>query len=134
MPQPSLWPLLAYAALILCVTAAMIAASYLLGPRGRRGSADPFESGVKPTGTTGIRITAGFYLVALSFLIFDLEAAFIFAWAVAARELGLRGYLGLVIFIGILLVILAYEWKRGFLDWGPQTRERRHAQPSGAPK
>lgn len=103
----------------------MVIVSFLLGPK-RRGhiGAGPFESGIAPTGSTRIRFSAGFYLVALSFLIFDLEAAFIFAWAASARQTGWSGYGGLVFFVVTLAVLLAYEWKRGLLDWGPRRRGR----------
>ncbi|MAY21083.1 MAG: NADH-quinone oxidoreductase subunit A [Erythrobacteraceae bacterium] len=58
-----------------------------------------------------------FYLVAISFLIFDLEAAFLFPWAVSLGETGWTGWVGMMVFLGILVVGLAYEWKKGVLDW-----------------
>ncbi len=58
-----------------------------------------------------------FYLVAISFLIFDLEAAFLFPWAVSLDETGWTGWVGMMVFLGILVVGLAYEWKKGVLDW-----------------
>ncbi|NBS22565.1 MAG: NADH-quinone oxidoreductase subunit A [Altererythrobacter sp.] len=58
-----------------------------------------------------------FYLVAISFIIFDLEAAFLFPWAVSLGETGWTGWIGMMIFLGILAIGLAYEWKKGALDW-----------------
>ena len=120
-----MWPLVAYAAVVVGIAASMIGVSYLLGQRhSAKATNDPYESGLVPTGTTQIKFSAHFYLVALFFLIFDLVAAFIFAWAVAAREVGWQGYLGLVVFVMVLTVILIYEWRQGALDWGVKPRER----------
>ena len=77
----------------------------------------PYECGVIPTGTARFRYPVPFYLVALFFLIFDVEAAFIFAWAVASVELGWAGYLRITFFIAVLLFSLFYIWKKGALDW-----------------
>jgi NADH-quinone oxidoreductase subunit A len=68
-----------------------------------------------------------FYLIAMFFVIFDLETIFIFAWAVAFYDLGWRGYLGSAVFIGVLLAALVYEWRTGALDWGVKHRVRRVA-------
>ena len=67
-------------------------------------------------------VSAKFYLVAMFFVIFDLEAVFIFAWAIAARELGWAGYCEILVFIAILLAALAYLWRLGALDWSPSRR------------
>ena len=74
-----------------------------------------------------MRLSIEFYLVAIFFVIFDLETIFIVAWAVAFEEVGWAGYAGVAIFIGILLVALVYELKSGALDWG---RKSRHSEPS----
>lgn len=97
----------------------MLGLSYLLGQR-HRGAAtgDPFESGVRVTGPARVRLSADFYMVALLFVIFDLEVAFLFAWSVSARTLGWAGYAGVLVFTLILAVGLVYEWRRGALDWG----------------
>ncbi len=111
-------PLLVYAALVVAVEAGMLALSYGLGQRHRGGTADePYESGMPPTGSVRGRIPAGFYRVGLLFVIFELEAAFIFAWAVAARDVGWAGYVGILVFLGLLLVALFYLWRVGALDW-----------------
>jgi NADH-quinone oxidoreductase subunit A len=73
-------------------------------------------------GGSQIRISVEFYLVAIFFVIFDLETVFIFAWAIAFFELGWQGYLSMVVFIAILGLALVYEWRSGALDWGNKTR------------
>jgi NADH-quinone oxidoreductase subunit A len=96
----------------------MLVTSFVLGERHRdRVTAEPYESGIKPTGSTGIRLTIKFYLVALFFVIFDVESVFIFAWAIAFRQLGWAGYIEIVIFILVLLLMLVYLWRTGALDW-----------------
>jgi NADH-quinone oxidoreductase subunit A len=77
----------------------------------------PYECGIIPTGSAWFRYPVPFYLVATFFLIFDLEAVFIFAWAVAFEELGWTGWVSITFFIIVLLVSLFYIWKKGGLDW-----------------
>ncbi|MBP1624424.1 MAG: NADH-quinone oxidoreductase subunit [Acidobacteria bacterium] len=72
-----------------------------------------------PTGSARLHFSAKFYLIAMFFVIFDLEAVFIFAWAVAVPELGWMGYLEVLIFIIVLAATLIYLWRLGALDWGP---------------
>jgi NADH-quinone oxidoreductase subunit A len=103
----------------------MVGASYILGSR-KSGRADdyPFESGILPVHGTNIRFPSQFYLVAMLFVIFDLEMIFVFAWAVAVRAAGWSGYAAMVAFLGLLLVALAYLWRDGALEWGPRMRVR----------
>jgi NADH-quinone oxidoreductase subunit A len=68
------------------------------------------------------RLTAKFYLVAVFFVIFDLESVFVISWAVAMRQLGWAGYAEIMIFIGVLMAALIYIWRLGVLDWGPRGR------------
>jgi NADH-quinone oxidoreductase subunit A len=119
-PQATaLWPLVVYAVAVLALVASMLTLSWLLGQRHRgRETGEPYESGIAPTGSARLRVSANFYLIAMFFVIFDLEVAFIVAWAVAIRELGWPGYLGVLLFIGVLMSALLYEWKIGALDWG----------------
>ena len=120
--QP-LWPLLVYSIAVVILVGAMIGISYVLGERhNERATGDPYESGIRATGSARLRLSAKFYLVAMFFVIFDLEAAFIVAWAVGVRELGWPGYIEIVIFIGVLLAALVYLWRVGALDWGPKPR------------
>jgi len=97
----------------------MIGLSYLLGERhNESATGSPYESGILSEGSARVRLSAKFYLVAMFFVIFDLEAVFIFAWAVAARETGWLGYGEVFVFISVLLVTLGYLWRVGALDWG----------------
>jgi NADH-quinone oxidoreductase subunit A len=123
-PQPVLlWPFVVYGLAIVMLVASMLTLSALLGQKHRdSATGEPYESGVVVTGTARLRLSAHFYLVAMFFVIFDLEAVFIVAWAVAAREVGWPGYVGVVIFIGVLVVALLYEWRLGALDWVSQAR------------
>lgn len=114
-----LWPLCVYVALVVLLVAAMLGLSYLLGQHHHERSTDsPYESGILSEGSARVRLSAKFYLVAMFFVIFDLEAVFIFAWAVAVRETGWLGYAEVLIFISVLLVSLGYLWRVGALDWG----------------
>src|ERR1017187_10682977 len=115
-----MWPLGVYFALVLLLVAGMLVVSYLLGQRHhQRSTGEPYEGGILSEGSARGRLSAKFYLVAVFFVIFDLEAVFIFAWAVAARELGWAGYREIFVFIAILVAALAYLWLLGALDWGP---------------
>jgi NADH-quinone oxidoreductase subunit A len=125
----AVWPLVVYFAAVILLVAGMLAASYLLGQRHRaRAMGEPYESGVVPTGSAHLRFSAQFYLVAMLFVIFDLEAVFIFAWAIAFRELGWDGYAGVLIFIGALVAALIYAWRLGLLDWGSKGRKARQVR------
>ena len=113
-----LWPLVVYAAIVAALVAAMLGLSYVLGQRHHDRSTDfPYESGILSEGSARVRLSFKFYLVAMFFVIFDLEAVFIFAWAVAVRETGWTGYIEISIFIAVLLAALAYLWRVGALDW-----------------
>jgi NADH-quinone oxidoreductase subunit A len=128
-PEP-LWPLAVYLAAVVVLVAGMLGLSFLLGQRhAERATGQPYESGVLPTGSAHVRFSAQFYLVAMLFVIFDLEAVFLVAWAVAFRQVGWVGYVGAVAFVGVLGVGLAYEWRMGALDWGT-SRLRRAAPPA----
>ena len=114
----SLWPLLVYFALVLALVVSMIVLSSLLGQRHQeRATGEPYESGIVSTGSARLRLSANFYLVAMLFVIFDVEAVFIIAWALVVRDVGWSGYIGIVLFIGILALALLYEWRQGALDW-----------------
>lgn len=117
-----MWPLAVYVLAILVIVSVMLGLSYVLGERrpGRERS-DPYESGIPTTGTGRARLTARFYLIAMFFVIFDLEVVFLIAWALSVRELGWLGYIEIVIFSAILLAALIYLLRVGALDWGPQT-------------
>ena len=89
------------------------------GYRSQWDKEQPYECGIPPTGDARAHMPVRFYVVAVSFLIFDIEAAFLFAWAVAYWELGVQGVIGASVFIIILLLGLIYEWRKGGLSWSP---------------
>jgi NADH-quinone oxidoreductase subunit A len=123
----TLWPLIVYGAAVVLTVVGMVAVSFVLGQRHReRQTGEPYESGLVSAGSAHIRQAADFYLVAVFFVIFDLESVFVFAWAVSARQAGWAGYAEAMIFIGVLLAALAYLWKTGALDWKVK-REMRNA-------
>ena len=128
-----LWPLAFYSVIVLVIAGAMIGLSYLLGERhSDPATGEPYESGIVSTGSARVRLSVKFYLVAMLFVIFDLEAVFIFAWAVAFEEVGWVGYWAVLVFIGILVVGLIYEWRLGALDWQPiRLRMARSARAKG---
>ncbi len=114
-----LWPLTVYFAAVIIVVTIMIALSYILGERHReKQTAEPYESGIRSTGTARVRFDIKFYLLAMFFVVFDLEAVFIFAWAVSIREAGWPGYIEMLIFISVLAAALVYLWRLKALEWG----------------
>ena len=118
------WPFLAFAIAVISLVAIMIGLSFILGERHKEKATDePYESGIPPTGDARLRFSSGFYIIAMFFVIFDLDAAFIMLWAVSFRELGLSGYIGILIFIGLLVVLLIYELSIGALDFGPNGKK-----------
>jgi NADH-quinone oxidoreductase subunit A len=120
----TIWPFILFAFCVLVLVGVMIGLSYVLGERHSDKATDqPYESGMPPTGDARLRFSSGFYLIAMFFVIFDLDAAFIILWAVSFRELGLPGYIGVLIFISILLVLLIYELSIGALDFGPDGKK-----------
>jgi NADH-quinone oxidoreductase subunit A len=120
-----LWPLAVFFVLVIMLAIAIVSLSAILGQRHReRSTGEPYESGIPPTGSARIRFDVKFYLMAMFFVIFDLEAVFIFAWANSARDLGWGGYAEIFIFIGILGLALFYLWRAGALDWGTKTHQK----------
>jgi NADH-quinone oxidoreductase subunit A len=113
------WPLGLYAVVVVALVATMLVASWLLGQRHvERATNEPYESGVASTGGARLRLSVGFYPVAVAFVVFDLEAIFLFSWAISARELGWAGYVEAMIFVGVLVCALIYLWLRHTLEWG----------------
>ncbi len=124
--SPESWAFLAYAVAVGGIVVLMLGLSWVLGGRNTgRAKNDPFESGVVSTGGGHLRFSAKFYLVAMFFVIFDLEAVFLFAWAVSLRQSGWTGFIEAAIFIAVLLVGLVYIWRLGGLDWAPLPRLQR---------
>ena len=118
VPVTDLLQLLIFVGAILVITGAMLGGSYLLGQKHRAKAADePFESGIVPVGDVHIRVTVQFYLLAIFFVIFDMESVFLFAWSVAAQVAGWPGFIEALIFIFLLIAALLYLWGTGALDW-----------------
>jgi NADH-quinone oxidoreductase subunit A len=126
------WPFLLYVVLAVLATGALIGVTALLGQRHRDLTTDVrYESGLPPAGPLPQRFSIEFYEVAVFFVVFDLEAVFVFAWAIGLRESGWRGYVEALVFIVLLLAGLVYLWRLGALDWGTSARlrsRRRSAQ------
>ena len=121
MTQPLLadyFPILVFLAIAGGIAAAMVGGSLLVArqkPNAEKLSA--YECGFEPFDDTRRRFDVRFYLVAILFIIFDLEVAFLFPWAVAFRAIGWFGFWSMMIFLGVLTVGFIYEWKKGALEW-----------------
>jgi NADH-quinone oxidoreductase subunit A len=123
MNAEPIWPLIVYGVAAVAVAGTMLGLSWMLGQRhSDRATGAPYESGVEPTGSARVRLSVKFYVVAMLFVVFDLEAVFLYAWSVALREVGWAGYVEAVIFVAIVGVALAYVWRLGVLDWAIQAR------------
>ncbi len=113
------------------IAVAIVLLSWLIGQRKpTRAKLSPYECGMTPVGDSRERFSVKFYLVAMLFILFDVEAVFIYPWAVILRELkaagqGLFGLLEMLVYIGIFLVGFFYVWKKGVLDWGETGQGRR---------
>jgi NADH-quinone oxidoreductase subunit A len=98
-----------------------VALSSVLGPRKPTPEKSaPYECGMPPVGDARERQSVKFYLVAMIFLLFDIEVAFLYPWALALRDLGWGGFVQVVLFVGLLLFGYIYVWRKGALDWGKE--------------
>ncbi|HVN20010.1 MAG TPA: NADH-quinone oxidoreductase subunit A [Dongiaceae bacterium] len=120
------WPLLVYFVFVVVLVAAVLVVSYLLGQRhSEPATAEPYEGGIVSEGSAHVRLSMRYYVVAMFFVVFDLEAVFVYAWAGAVREIGWSGYWGVVLFVATLAVALLYVWRVGALDWTRKTGRSR---------
>ena len=127
--MPHNWAFAVFLLGVFGLIAFMLGLSSLLGSKAwGRSKNEPFESGMLPVGSAHLRLSAKFYLVAMLFVIFDVEALFLFAWAVSVRESGWAGFIEATLFIAILLAGLVYLWRIGALDWAPESRRKRQAK------
>ena len=118
--EPGVLSLIVFGLMIMALIALLLfAASWLGEKKPTNEKLMPYESGIIPTGTARLRYPVPFYLVAIFFLLFDVEGAYIFAWAIAWEKLGWTGYLQILFFIVMLILGLVYVWKKGGLEWGP---------------
>ena len=120
------WPFLVYGGMVCALVAGMLLLSAWIGPRHReRVTGEAYESGLPPTGTGRLRLSIQFFLIAILFVIFDLELVYLFAWAISIHEVGWSGFVGVLVFVGILAVALIYEWRMGSLDWTQRSIDQR---------
>ena len=104
--------------LAMALTGVILGLSAWLGSkRGSRTDLSPYECGMDPIDPSDKRFTIRFYMVAMLFILFDIEAAFMYPWATVFRDLGMEGFIGIVIFLSVLTVGFVYCWRRGALDW-----------------
>lgn len=123
--EPGIFSLIMYGLAVAALMAGLLFLSAWLGERRPNPEKNrPYESGVIPTGSARLRYPVPFYLVAIFFLIFDVEAAFIFAWALVCRDLGWEGWFAISFFLIVLILGLAYIWRKEGLDWGPTLKRQ----------
>src|SRR5580658_3808798 len=121
-----MWPLVGYFAFVILLVTSVLVVSYLLGPRhSEPATGEPYEGGIVSEGSAQVRVSVKYYLVAMFFVVFDLEAVFHFAWAGAVRELGWAAYCEVLLFVGVLFAALIYLWRIGALDWSRAPRRSR---------
>jgi len=112
------FPVVVQALIAMAVAAGMLGASYILGKRVRNRVKDmPYECGITPVGNARERFSVKFYLVGMLFIVFDIEAIFLYPWAVVYRELKMFGFVEMLVFIVLILSGFYYIWKKGALDW-----------------
>jgi NADH-quinone oxidoreductase subunit A len=118
-------PLLMHFGIATGLASVIVTLSWLIGQH-KPGLAkmSPYECGVQPIGDTRGRFSVKFYLVAMLFILFDVEAVFLYPWAVILRELKMFGFWEMMLYIAILIVGLFYVWKKGVLDWGLTASKR----------
>ena len=113
------FPILLLVVFAVGIAAVLVALSVIFGRRtvlGRK--TDPYECGVEPVGTTRNPVPVKFYLIAISFILFDIELIFLLPWAVVARDLGSYGFWAMAVFVAIIVVGYLYGLRRGALKWG----------------
>lgn len=116
--QQTYFPVLVQIAIALAVATGLIVLSTMLGKRVRSPQKDtPYECGMAPTGSARERFSVKFYLVGMIFILFDIEAVFLYPWAVVFRELKMFAFFEMFVFVALILVGFFYIWKKGVLDW-----------------
>jgi NADH-quinone oxidoreductase subunit A len=121
-----IWPLVVYFGFVIFLVSVVLIASHLLGPKhSEPATGEPYEGGIVSEGSARVRVSVKYYLVAMFFVVFDLEAVFLFAWAGAVRELGWAGYCEVLGFVAVLFATLIYLWKIGALNWARNPRRSR---------
>src|SRR6516225_3370895 len=120
------FPVLLQALIAMALAAGLLSVSYLLGKHVRNRVKDmPYESGITPTGDARQRFSVKFYLVGMLFILFDIEAIFLYPWVVVFRDLRMFGFLEMLVFVVLILSGFFYIWKKGALDWAETGRSGR---------
>jgi NADH-quinone oxidoreductase subunit A len=120
------FPVLLQALIAMALAAGLLTVSYLLGKKVRNRVKDtPYESGITPTGDARQRFSVKFYLVGMLFILFDIEAIFLYPWVVVYRDLKMFGFVEMLIFVILILSGFFYIWKKGALDWAESGPSRR---------
>ena len=127
-PTEVYFPILVQAIAAMALAAGLLLVSYLLGKRVRNRVKDmPYESGMIPTGDARQRFSVKFYLVGMLFILFDIEAIFLYPWVVVFRELKMVAFVEMLVFVVLILSGFFYIWKKGALDWsGANPDSRKH--------
>ncbi|MDR3702083.1 MAG: NADH-quinone oxidoreductase subunit A [Candidatus Sulfopaludibacter sp.] len=122
------FPVLVQALLAMALAGGLLTVSYLLGKKVRNRVKDmPYESGITPTGDARSRFSVKFYLVGMLFILFDIEAIFLYPWVVVYRELKMFAFVEMLVFVILILSGFFYIWKKGALDWASnENTSRRH--------
>jgi NADH-quinone oxidoreductase subunit A len=121
------FPILVQIAIAVAVAGGMLGASWLLGKKVRNPVKEsPYECGIVPTGSARERFSVKFYLVAMVFILFDIEAIFLYPWVVVYRELRLFAFFEMLVFVALVLCGFFYIWKKGALDWSPRGSTEPH--------
>src|SRR6202451_3702339 len=120
------FPVLLQVALAMVIAGALVALSYLLGKRVKDKVKDqPYECGIAPTGDARERFSVKFYLVAMLFILFDIEAIFLYPWAVVYKDLKMFAFVEMLMFVALVMAGFFFVWKKGVLDWA-------HSEPDSA--
>src|ERR1700760_135852 len=123
------FPVLVQALLAMALAGGLLTVSYLFGKKVRNRVKDmPYESGIVPTGDARSRFSVKFYLVAMLFILFDIEAIFLYPWAVVYKQLRMFGFLEMLTFVILILGGFFFIWKKGVLDWAYSDRDREERQ------
>jgi NADH-quinone oxidoreductase subunit A len=117
-------PLLIHFAAVCLLAAGIVLLSYLIGQhKANKSKMSPYECGMEPIGDIRQRFSVKFYLVAMLFILFDVEAVFLYPWAILLRDLKMFGFWDMMTYVAIILVGFIYVWKKGVLDWNKPSRD-----------
>ena len=124
------FPVLVQIVIAVAIATALISFSFFLGKRVKDKVKDsPYECGIAPTGSARERFSVKFYLVAIVFILFDIEAVFLYPWAVVYRDLKMFGFVEMLVFIVLILSGFFYIWKKGALDWSVEEPAKLETTP-----